>query len=196
MNNMSCCAKTYLRSLTYDTRAAILQFTGNRHKTQLITRTKSLLPLSMSEPTSAAAAAVVSTGNPIPVRSTAHAAGSVALRKPESAMEPPKPPYVDLAPILKNRRVRHDTALRCGFPCVCCSPAPLVPEKELPALPLPSLEQTCRRFIEVAAGVLTLEELESTKEEVAKFQSGDGARLDAILQQWKPTEDNRSYIEK
>jgi hypothetical protein len=66
----------------------------------------------------------------------------------------------------------------------------------LPPLPLPKLEQTCRRFCEVVAGVLTPEELETAKEEVEAFRLGDGARLDAILQEWKPEEGNRSYIER
>lgn len=69
-------------------------------------------------------------------------------------------------------------------------------EPRLPLLPIPKLDQTMRRFVEVVEGVLSPEELESTKSEAASFLEGDGARLDAVLQDWKPEEGNMSYIEK
>lgn len=69
-------------------------------------------------------------------------------------------------------------------------------ERRLPLLPLPRLDQTCRRMAEVVEALLTPEELESTKEEIESFRTGDGARLDALLQEWKPDEESRSYIER
>lgn len=76
------------------------------------------------------------------------------------------------------------------------SPAPGPEERRLPLLPIPSLDQTCRRFLEVVAGVLTPEELESTKEEIESFRTSDGVRLDTILQGWKPEDGSRSYVER
>ena len=69
-------------------------------------------------------------------------------------------------------------------------------EPRLPLLPLPKLEQTMRRFVEVVEGILSPEELETAQAEATAFLEGDGARLDAILQEWKPEEGNMSYVEK
>lgn len=44
--------------------------------------------------------------------------------------------------------------------------------------------------------MLTPEELDSAKQETEAFLQSDGARLDAVLQQWAPEEGNRSYVER
>lgn len=78
-----------------------------------------------------------------------------------------------------------------------------VPEKKdstfinqgsLPKLPIPELERTCRRYLEVLAPLQTPREQEETKAAVAHFLKNDGPILQERLKKYATGQ--TSYIEQ
>jgi len=63
----------------------------------------------------------------------------------------------------------------------------------LPKLPIPPLEDTCRRYLRCLQGLQSKEEHEQTKKVVADFLKNDGPKLDARLREYASSRD--SYIE-
>jgi carnitine O-acetyltransferase len=66
--------------------------------------------------------------------------------------------------------------------------------QDLPKLPIPGLSETCARYLEAVAPLLTPSDLERTKAAIARFQATDGERLQASLRAY--AEDKPSYIEE
>jgi carnitine O-acetyltransferase len=67
-------------------------------------------------------------------------------------------------------------------------------QESLPRLPIPSLEDTCRRYIEYSAPLLSEPQLNTTKALVAGFQSGVGRKLHEQLKVF--ARHQNSYIEQ
>lgn len=53
-------------------------------------------------------------------------------------------------------------------------------QSKLPCLPVPSLEETCDKYLKSSIPFLTPSEFERTKKIVEEFKSGDGKRLQVI----------------
>ncbi|MEV6315362.1 choline/carnitine O-acyltransferase [Streptomyces sp. NPDC051776] len=70
-------------------------------------------------------------------------------------------------------------------------------EDRLPRVPLPSLEETCERFIAWCSPLLTAEELAATEAEVAAFlrPDGPGRKLHAALESYNNTAGVRSWLD-
>jgi carnitine O-acetyltransferase len=70
-------------------------------------------------------------------------------------------------------------------------------EDNLPRLPLPTLEESCARFIEWCAPVLTAEELTATQTAVTSFKQADGPgrRLQAALEQYNASDGVHSWLD-
>ncbi len=68
--------------------------------------------------------------------------------------------------------------------------------RKLPPLPIPPLDHTCSRFLEISKPLLTADEFKEAQEDVQQFKTGDGPRLDALLREWRSEEGSRSYIER
>ncbi len=66
----------------------------------------------------------------------------------------------------------------------------------LPALPIPALEDTCKRFIAVAEPLLTADEAKAMRADVDAFLASDGPRLQEQLKRWTSVDGERSYIER
>ncbi|EIW74513.1 carnitine acetyl transferase [Coniophora puteana RWD-64-598 SS2] len=68
-------------------------------------------------------------------------------------------------------------------------------QDKLPKLPIPPLEDTCRRYLTALRGLQDDQEHENTRRAVEAFlaEGGDGQRLQEKLQKW--AEDKASYIE-
>lgn len=60
----------------------------------------------------------------------------------------------------------------------------LEPPRELPTLPIPSLEDTCRRYLRALEGLQEPDEHARTKSAVENFLNGDGPRIQARLKSW------------
>ncbi|ACY97498.1 MULTISPECIES: choline/carnitine O-acyltransferase [Thermomonospora] len=69
-------------------------------------------------------------------------------------------------------------------------------EDRLPRVPLPTLEETCERFIEWCAPLLTEEELAATKAELEAFASGPGPILHAELERFNAAEGVHSWLDE
>src|SRR5512139_3740259 len=70
-------------------------------------------------------------------------------------------------------------------------------EDHLPRVPLPDLQDTCDRFLEWCAPVLTDAELAETRAAVAEFRRADGAgpRLHAALAEYDAGEGVHSWLD-
>ncbi|MEU6083831.1 choline/carnitine O-acyltransferase [Streptomyces sp. NPDC047108] len=70
-------------------------------------------------------------------------------------------------------------------------------EDRLPRVPLPTLEETCERFIAWCSPLLTAEELAATEAEVTAFlrPDGPGRALHAALERYDATEGVRSWLD-
>ncbi|HEX2312295.1 MAG TPA: choline/carnitine O-acyltransferase [Thermomonospora sp.] len=77
------------------------------------------------------------------------------------------------------------------------SPRTFGNEERLPRVPLPTLEETCERFLEWCAPLLTAEELAATEAEVQAFlrPGGPGRRLHAALQEYDARDDVHSWLD-
>lgn len=56
--------------------------------------------------------------------------------------------------------------------------------KKLPTLPIPPLEDTCRRYLRALEGLQEPDEHAHTKEAVEMFLDGDGPRIQERLKSW------------
>ena len=56
--------------------------------------------------------------------------------------------------------------------------------KKLPKLPLPPLEDTCRRYLRALEGLQEPDEHARTKQAVESFLKGDGPRIQERLKNW------------
>lgn len=56
--------------------------------------------------------------------------------------------------------------------------------KNLPTLPIPPLEDTCRRYLLALEGLQEADEHARTKKAVEDFLKGDGPRIQARLKSW------------
>lgn len=56
--------------------------------------------------------------------------------------------------------------------------------KDLPTLPIPPLEDTCRRYLRALEGLQEPDEHVRTKKAVEEFLKGDGPRIQARLKSW------------
>lgn len=65
--------------------------------------------------------------------------------------------------------------------------------KNLPTLPIPPLEDTCRRYLRALEGLQEPDEHGRTKQAVQEFLNGDGPRIQARLKSWAANK--ASYIE-
>ena len=62
-------------------------------------------------------------------------------------------------------------------------------QSKLPKLPVPPLEETCKRYIHALEELQTPEEHEKTKRVVNEFLHNDGQRLQEKLLKWAETRD-------
>lgn len=56
--------------------------------------------------------------------------------------------------------------------------------KNLPTLPVPPLEDTCRRYLRALESLQEPDEHARTKKAVEEFLNGDGPRIQARLKNW------------
>lgn len=56
--------------------------------------------------------------------------------------------------------------------------------KKLPTLPIPPLEDTCRRYLRALEGLQEPDEHARTKRAVEKFLSGEGPQIQERLRSW------------
>lgn len=56
--------------------------------------------------------------------------------------------------------------------------------KKLPALPIPPLEDTCRRYLRALESLQEPDEHARTKQAVENFLKGDGPRIQERLKSW------------
>lgn len=75
------------------------------------------------------------------------------------------------------------------------SPLTFGNEDALPRVPLPSLDDTCRRFLEWSAPLLTDDERAQTEKAVAELLAGPGPVLDAALRAYDATPGVRSWLD-
>jgi carnitine O-acetyltransferase len=70
-------------------------------------------------------------------------------------------------------------------------------EERLPRVPLPTLEDTCARFLEWCAPLLDAAQLAGTEAAVRDFLApdGDGRRLHQVLEKYDATEDVHSWLD-
>jgi carnitine O-acetyltransferase len=68
-------------------------------------------------------------------------------------------------------------------------------DDRLPRVPLPALAETCDRFVEWCAPLLTADELAATEQAVAAFRDGPGPRLHAALQRYDAAEAVHSWLD-
>ncbi|KAK7692110.1 hypothetical protein QCA50_003729 [Cerrena zonata] len=66
-------------------------------------------------------------------------------------------------------------------------------QDELPKLPIPPLEDTCKKYLRALEGLQDPETHEATKKAVEEFLNGEGPRIQERLKQW--AENKASYIE-
>lgn len=57
-------------------------------------------------------------------------------------------------------------------------------QKELPKLPIPSLEDTCKRYLIALEGLQDPKEHEDTKRAVEEFLNGEGPRIQERLKSY------------
>jgi carnitine O-acetyltransferase len=77
------------------------------------------------------------------------------------------------------------------------SPRTFGNEKDLPRVPLPTLDDSCHRFLEWCAPLLTEKEIAETKDAVAEFQrpDGPGPVLHAALEAYDRSEGVHSWLD-
>ncbi|MFC7217585.1 choline/carnitine O-acyltransferase [Streptomyces polyrhachis] len=77
------------------------------------------------------------------------------------------------------------------------APGSFAREYDLPRVPLPTLEESCARFLDWCAPLLTPEELAATQAETAAFQQpgGPGRALHAALARYDATEGVHSWLD-
>lgn len=75
------------------------------------------------------------------------------------------------------------------------SPRTFGNEDQLPRVPLPTLDETCERFLEWCAPLLTDEELALTGKAVAAFRTGPGPDLHAALEAYDARPDTASWLD-
>ena len=63
----------------------------------------------------------------------------------------------------------------------------LASQHKLPKLPIPPLEDTCRRYLTALEALQDEKEHEQTKRAVKDFLEGDGPNLQKRLQEWAET---------
>ncbi len=63
-------------------------------------------------------------------------------------------------------------------------------QAKLPKLPIPDLEDSCRRYLRALESLQDKDEHESTKRAVADFLHGDGPRVQERLKVWASTKDS------
>ncbi|MGQ0777312.1 MAG: choline/carnitine O-acyltransferase [Pseudonocardiales bacterium] len=70
-------------------------------------------------------------------------------------------------------------------------------EDRLPRVPLPTLEESCERFVAWCAPLLTIDELAATEAAVASFlrPNGPGRKLHAALEQYNASESVHSWLD-
>lgn len=61
---------------------------------------------------------------------------------------------------------------------------------KLPKLPIPNLDDTCRRYLRALEGLQVREEHEATKRAVDEFLHGEGPRLQERLKAWASTKNS------
>jgi carnitine O-acetyltransferase len=61
---------------------------------------------------------------------------------------------------------------------------PVEAPKNLPTLPIPPLEDSCRRYLRALEGLQEPDEHARTKKAVEEFLGGDGPRIQARLKGW------------
>ncbi|KAA1478333.1 carnitine acetyl transferase [Dentipellis sp. KUC8613] len=72
-------------------------------------------------------------------------------------------------------------------------PRTFAAQDKLPKLPIPSLEDTCRRYLQALEGLQDPKDHEHTRRAVEQFLIGDGPRIQQKLKDWAEKKD--SYIE-
>jgi len=61
---------------------------------------------------------------------------------------------------------------------------------KLPKLPVPNLEDTCKRYLRALEGLQDRDEHEVTKRAVDEFLHGEGPRIQERLKAWASTKDS------
>lgn len=67
-------------------------------------------------------------------------------------------------------------------------------QKSLPRLPVPKLEDSCRRYLKALEPVLTADDWQKTSKIVAKFQEGEGKELQKFLKAKDKKNKHTSYV--
>jgi len=67
-------------------------------------------------------------------------------------------------------------------------------QQSLPKLPLPSLDDTCQRYLEAVEPLVSADQFEKTRATVNYFKATDGAKLDARLRERDKANTRTSYI--
>jgi carnitine O-acetyltransferase len=67
----------------------------------------------------------------------------------------------------------------------------LAHQTKLPKLPIPPLEDSCRRYLQSLVALQDPVEHEATKKAVRAFLEGDGPRLQEKLKKWAEGKDRR-----
>jgi len=67
-------------------------------------------------------------------------------------------------------------------------------QPSLPRLPIPKLEDSCRRYLNAQKPLLNIEKLQNTSSYVSKFLAGDGQSLQKLLLQNNAENSHTSYI--
>ena len=75
------------------------------------------------------------------------------------------------------------------------SPCTFGNEDHLPRVPLPTLDETCERFLEWCTPLLTPAELATTEKAVAAFRTGPGSNLHAALEADDARDDTASWLD-
>ncbi|KAI0253487.1 acyltransferase ChoActase/COT/CPT [Lactifluus subvellereus] len=86
------------------------------------------------------------------------------------------------------------TAIRDHLPSTLPPTGTWAHQDQLPKLPIPPLEDTCRRYLTALKGLQDEREHEFTKRAVAAFLHGDGPRVQEMLIEYAKSKD--SYIEE
>lgn len=68
-------------------------------------------------------------------------------------------------------------------------------DKDLPSLPLPTLDDTLRRYLESVRHLVDKDQWEETRQKVQQFKTGNGKKLQEILEQKASQEKNWVFTE-
>lgn len=94
----------------------------------------------------------------------------------------------------------YTPATVCFYPMFSNNDADIVPGKtfasqdKLPKLPVPPLEETCRRYLRALEGLQDPEEHTKTKEVVREFLENEGPEIQQKLMDWARTRDRYTLI--